>query len=470
MDSVVIGTVVGAVVGSGATLLSQFLNLRVSNSQTRVAREDARRAELRQAIRDFLEEAQNVEQQAGYRYRNSKSAPDASAHRLWVFQKQLAVSGSDVLGQTSFAYVWSLDHLLWHDVTAPYKDVWEEMAVTRDPFLKAATTALKSDAVIIPAPRPKSPERSLAKLKAVSFGGVAIAIGLGSLIWFIKTGSGAEPAVGPGSMVVLQFSSAIPVQPFTFGIERSPVPQYRFDSGLFIDSLGAPTYQGHVGIVVSPEFKSDLQNCTSEPGTEHKEQSGTGSAFTVWAFDIKPSVITNPDNPQGLATDFYCALSSGLITSIDGANTYYRTPTLLAQAPGLVALGKNPGLCTAVIGPVISSDLRLVTEDPSPHSPANTLVENGQNGPQWTTCSKSAPFLNIPDGYVVEQDPVSLTFSDDAIQTRDDRYTFVQGLLLGVAGGIAAMALDQTFTLIGLRGSKPSRPPDDVRVTAGPVE
>jgi hypothetical protein len=137
VNSALVGSLIGVVLGSLGAIGAQWVGARSASKVADSARAEQKLALQRQLIREFLQEAQEAEERAIYRYQNGHAQQGATSRNLWFLQKYLSLIIPELSG-TAEAYAWRLDRLLWNDLDEGYADVWHAMSGPRTRFLDAA--------------------------------------------------------------------------------------------------------------------------------------------------------------------------------------------------------------------------------------------------------------------------------------------------------------------------------------------
>lgn len=135
---------IGVALGAGGSFAVQFLVTRASREQARLDRLASLRAERKDAIREFLENAQSVERAAERRFlHDDVDHADVVplTHRMWCLQKCIDLVGSPELRKAASGYAWRLHDVMYKEQPES-PDVWERIRELRDPFLEAARVEL----------------------------------------------------------------------------------------------------------------------------------------------------------------------------------------------------------------------------------------------------------------------------------------------------------------------------------------
>jgi hypothetical protein len=134
---------VGVALGTGGSFIGQYLGTRTTRDKARADRYAALRAERKEAIREFLEAAQQVERLAAARQQTGDQPQDSEAvsDRLWFLQKCVDLLGTAQLRDAAYRYTERLSRALWDGCPAD-TSVWEYIGERRHPFLQAAREEL----------------------------------------------------------------------------------------------------------------------------------------------------------------------------------------------------------------------------------------------------------------------------------------------------------------------------------------
>jgi predicted transcriptional regulator len=107
---------VGVLLGTTATLVSQYLSTRLSQREAAARRTSDQRAERKAAIVEFLDAAQRVEHLLDRVDRGGEQDEHEAGelmHRLWLSYKCAEIICSAALGQTAQEYSRELHHYVW---------------------------------------------------------------------------------------------------------------------------------------------------------------------------------------------------------------------------------------------------------------------------------------------------------------------------------------------------------------------
>jgi hypothetical protein len=126
-----VAAVVGAVLGISGTLGTQLLGNRASRLQ-------ARRAELKETLKDFIRATQVAEETAAH-HQDDSSLKGRAATDMWVAQKLLRLLVDDNLGELADEYCNALGACLWKPTE---EEPWRRVREPQQVFLRAATDAL----------------------------------------------------------------------------------------------------------------------------------------------------------------------------------------------------------------------------------------------------------------------------------------------------------------------------------------
>lgn len=149
MDQVVVASLVGVLLGSATALASQYVTIRAARKESLARRLDLRRDELRVAIREFVESAQDGEEWAIYRYEEGRPPDGASTHNLWLTQKLIDIVAPGELSKAALDYANVLNELVWvGGIHSDWNDFAGKMTAVRKPFLNAASRALGGSQVV----------------------------------------------------------------------------------------------------------------------------------------------------------------------------------------------------------------------------------------------------------------------------------------------------------------------------------
>lgn len=134
---VILGTLLGTVIGSASSLLSQQLASRAAERRERLASEAQHREERRQAIEAFLEAAQEVDRVASHQ----DDRPPEIIHQLWLRYHRLAILASDQLQGPLKEFADILNLSFWEG-TSDGGPLWQHLQGPRDRFGIAARAEL----------------------------------------------------------------------------------------------------------------------------------------------------------------------------------------------------------------------------------------------------------------------------------------------------------------------------------------
>jgi hypothetical protein len=147
MNWSVIGPAVFSLVGVGlgtmGSIFVQYIGTRTSKEQVRAERYGALRAERKEAIREFLEAAQQVEQIAERRFQHGERPADhlIHTHRMKYLRQCIGLVGTPHLQSATNEYARRL-------LAATYEDLpeganfWKYIRELKDPFMDAARREL----------------------------------------------------------------------------------------------------------------------------------------------------------------------------------------------------------------------------------------------------------------------------------------------------------------------------------------
>jgi hypothetical protein len=134
---VLLGTVLGTVIGSTGTLLSQHLASRATEKRERLTREAQRREQRREAIEAFLGAAQEVDRVASHH----DERPSEVIHQLWLCYHRLAVLSTEQLQRPLKEFADALNTIFWTGAPDGL-EVWEHLHNPRERFGLAARVEL----------------------------------------------------------------------------------------------------------------------------------------------------------------------------------------------------------------------------------------------------------------------------------------------------------------------------------------
>lgn len=140
----VIAPLVGVVIGSAGSLGAQYLWARASKAHARAERQAALRTERKEAVREFLDCAQEVERIAHHNFSGKRDSDAGSTmHDLWYLQKCIDIVGSPELRRATYEYAQRLADAVWKEMptdTQTPADVRLQRFIGdhRDRFLRAA--------------------------------------------------------------------------------------------------------------------------------------------------------------------------------------------------------------------------------------------------------------------------------------------------------------------------------------------
>jgi hypothetical protein len=107
---------VGVLLGTTATLVSQYLSTRLSQREAAARRASDQRAERKAAIVDFLDAAQRVEHlldRIDHGAAQDEHESGELMHRLWLSYKCAEITCSPTLGQKGQEYSRELHRYVW---------------------------------------------------------------------------------------------------------------------------------------------------------------------------------------------------------------------------------------------------------------------------------------------------------------------------------------------------------------------
>ncbi len=139
-------TLAGVLVGTAATIISQYLSTRVSRQEAATQRASDLRAERKSAIAEFLDAAQRVEHFLDRIERgNDQDEHEAGElmHRLWLSYKCAEIICSVTMGQKAQDYTLQLHRYVWDGV--PKGPESSSKREARHAFLDAAALELDPD-------------------------------------------------------------------------------------------------------------------------------------------------------------------------------------------------------------------------------------------------------------------------------------------------------------------------------------
>lgn len=128
-----VGAVVGAALGISGTLGTQVM-------ANRSARLSARRADLKEALKDFIRATQ-VAEEASAHHQGDASRKGRAATDMWVAHKFLRLLVDDDLGKLADGYCNTLGDCLWSPTD---EEPWKRVRDPQQRFLNGAAAALAS--------------------------------------------------------------------------------------------------------------------------------------------------------------------------------------------------------------------------------------------------------------------------------------------------------------------------------------
>jgi hypothetical protein len=134
---VLLGTLLGTVIGSIGTIVSQHLAGRAAERRERLARVAEYRTERLRVNELLIDIGQEVERVAV-----EQSGPSRELHdRLWTMQARLAILAPDRFLEPLREWVDALNHVHWHG-PPDGQQVWEYLTGPRARFIEAARVEL----------------------------------------------------------------------------------------------------------------------------------------------------------------------------------------------------------------------------------------------------------------------------------------------------------------------------------------
>jgi len=135
---------IGVAAGAIATVVGQYLPTRDSKARAKEAHVAAVRAELKEAILEFLKICQQVEHVAERRSRDDRYVEGSSdlTHEMAFRQRALQLVAGRDLAKAARKYQEGLNFACYNAALPGNGDVWEYMSSLRIPFLDAAKKAL----------------------------------------------------------------------------------------------------------------------------------------------------------------------------------------------------------------------------------------------------------------------------------------------------------------------------------------
>ena len=145
LTTTVVVPLVGVVLGSTGAILAQYIGTRVTKQQARAAAGAQRCSwKRKEAIREFLDAAQSVEQAAEQRSIEGQLPNDISVriHRMWFQRKCIQLICSTQLSEAAQNYSWCMYRSCYRDLPHGI-DVWAYLHEGRDPFMVLARRELR---------------------------------------------------------------------------------------------------------------------------------------------------------------------------------------------------------------------------------------------------------------------------------------------------------------------------------------
>jgi hypothetical protein len=139
-------TLAGVLLGTAATLISQYLSTRVSRQEAAAQRASDLRAERKTAITEFLDAAQRAEHFLDRIERGNDQDEHEAAelmHRLWLSYKCAEIVCSVTMSQKAQDYTLQLHHYVWDGI--PKGPGSSSKREARHAFLDAAAHELDPD-------------------------------------------------------------------------------------------------------------------------------------------------------------------------------------------------------------------------------------------------------------------------------------------------------------------------------------
>jgi hypothetical protein len=302
-------------------------------------------------------------------------------------------------------------------------------------------------------PRPGPPAHPY-RLKASLY--LIIALAFGAYVFHGLIGeSGHLPVVqGGNSFVNLTITSGVPRQGIHLEVRPGGVSngsQLLPDGDLLVLTQKPMEYPAAY-LSVSDNLVPALKACTNEMPLPQgsaaiKQVTGDGDTAGQNVFRVR---LNHPVfEKASYATGFDCPLLAGVFSSTDGAYSYFNSPVLSIFIDNLPKKPALPNLCVFVTGPNPPPDLVVQGDTPSPtlkpgSLPADQIDPEVGGSYEWESC-KSTKIVQIRQ-YEEYQLPVSLTYFDAGSQQAADLKALLYGVLLGIAGAFAAMAMDQMLS------------------------
>jgi hypothetical protein len=135
----VVATLLGTVIGTAGTILSQHVEGRSAERRERLLRTAERRTEMRTAIEGFLEVYQEMERATSDGHERSSEL----VHRMWFLHNRLALIAPPGLTGPLGDFADRLNRAYWNG-TPDGRPVWEYLHETRSRFREAARTELNA--------------------------------------------------------------------------------------------------------------------------------------------------------------------------------------------------------------------------------------------------------------------------------------------------------------------------------------
>jgi hypothetical protein len=128
------GTLGGAIIGIAGTLGAQVLANYAEVKRNLAARDEAKRAELRVYIDQFIRSTQLAEEAAAH-HQDDGPLKGHAASEMWIAHKSLGLVSDGALQDTAAAFCDELNACLWHPTS---DEPWQRIANPQRRFLDAA--------------------------------------------------------------------------------------------------------------------------------------------------------------------------------------------------------------------------------------------------------------------------------------------------------------------------------------------
>ncbi|MFE3162969.1 hypothetical protein [Streptomyces sp. NPDC059224] len=137
----VAGTLLGTLIGSAGTIITQYVTNRTVERSARRARAEQVRAERKAAIQDFVEVYQRIERVIS----DGGDRPSELIHRMWSLRNNLMLVASEELHDAASDLANALGDTYWHGTPDGSKP-WKHLGGVRHRFLEAARAEVRPDA------------------------------------------------------------------------------------------------------------------------------------------------------------------------------------------------------------------------------------------------------------------------------------------------------------------------------------